>query len=76
MANPGCYPTAVQLGLLPLLEADVVKVDGLIADAKSGVSGAEPRCPHCSPRRRIISEPMAFRGIAICQKSARDWSAW
>ena len=40
VANPGCYPTAVQLGLLPLLEADVVEADGLIADAKSGVSGA------------------------------------
>jgi N-acetyl-gamma-glutamyl-phosphate reductase len=40
VANPGCYPTAVQLGLLPLLEAGVVDVDHLIADAKSGVSGA------------------------------------
>lgn len=40
IANPGCYPTAVQLGLLPLLEAGVVKPDQLIADAKSGVSGA------------------------------------
>ncbi len=40
VANPGCYPTAVQLGLLPLLEADLVEPDGLIADCKSGVSGA------------------------------------
>jgi N-acetyl-gamma-glutamyl-phosphate reductase len=40
VANPGCYPTAVQLGFLPLLEADVVDPDHLIADAKSGVSGA------------------------------------
>src|SRR5581483_9241626 len=40
VANPGCYPTAVQLGLLPLLEAQVVEDDSLIADAKSGVSGA------------------------------------
>ncbi len=40
VANPGCYPTAVQLGLLPLLEAGLVEPDGLIADAKSGVSGA------------------------------------
>jgi N-acetyl-gamma-glutamyl-phosphate reductase len=40
VANPGCYPTAVQLGLLPLLEAGVVDVEHLIADAKSGVSGA------------------------------------
>ncbi|MEO1766936.1 N-acetyl-gamma-glutamyl-phosphate reductase [Thiobacter aerophilum] len=40
IANPGCYPTAVQLGFLPLIEAGVVDTDHLIADAKSGVSGA------------------------------------
>jgi N-acetyl-gamma-glutamyl-phosphate reductase len=40
IANPGCYPTAVQLGFLPLVEAGVVDADHLIADAKSGVSGA------------------------------------
>ncbi|HFD87427.1 MAG TPA: N-acetyl-gamma-glutamyl-phosphate reductase, partial [Gammaproteobacteria bacterium] len=40
IANPGCYPTAVQLGLLPLLENGLVETDRLIADAKSGVSGA------------------------------------
>ena len=40
LANPGCYPTAVQLGFLPLVEAGLVDLDHLIADAKSGVSGA------------------------------------
>jgi N-acetyl-gamma-glutamyl-phosphate reductase len=40
VANPGCYPTAVQLGFIPLIEAGVVDADVLIADAKSGVSGA------------------------------------
>ena len=40
IANPGCYPTAVQLGFLPLIEAGVVDLNHLIADAKSGVSGA------------------------------------
>lgn len=40
VANPGCYPTAVQLGFLPLIEAGCVAIDHLIADAKSGVSGA------------------------------------
>jgi N-acetyl-gamma-glutamyl-phosphate reductase len=40
IANPGCYPTAVQLGFLPLLEAGVVDPGFLVADAKSGVSGA------------------------------------
>lgn len=40
VAVPGCYPTAVQLGFLPLLESGLAVVDRLIADAKSGVSGA------------------------------------
>jgi len=40
VANPGCYPTAVQLGFFPLIEAGLVDTSSLIADAKSGVSGA------------------------------------
>jgi len=40
VANPGCYPTAVQLGFMPLVESGLVDVEHLIADAKSGVSGA------------------------------------
>ena len=40
VANPGCYATAVQLALLPLVETDHVDHAHLIADAKSGVSGA------------------------------------
>lgn len=40
VANPGCYPTAVQLGFMPLVEAGVVDTGHLVADAKSGVSGA------------------------------------
>jgi len=40
VANPGCYPTATQLGFLPLVEAGCVDVGYLVADAKSGVSGA------------------------------------
>ncbi|MBK6402720.1 MAG: N-acetyl-gamma-glutamyl-phosphate reductase [Rhodocyclaceae bacterium] len=40
VANPGCYPTAVQLGFLPLMEARCVDLGNLIADCKSGVSGA------------------------------------
>ncbi|MCU7812688.1 MAG: N-acetyl-gamma-glutamyl-phosphate reductase, partial [Candidatus Thiodiazotropha sp. (ex Notomyrtea botanica)] len=40
VANPGCYPTAVGLGFLPLVEAGLIELDTLIADTKSGVSGA------------------------------------
>jgi len=40
VACPGCYPTAVQLGFLPLLAQRLVSLEGLIADCKSGISGA------------------------------------
>jgi N-acetyl-gamma-glutamyl-phosphate reductase len=40
VANPGCYPTSVVLGLAPLLRAGVVVPDTIIVDSKSGASGA------------------------------------
>ena len=40
VANPGCYPTAVALGFLPLVEHGLVDTSSLVADCKSGVSGA------------------------------------
>jgi len=40
IACPGCYPTSVQLGFLPLLEQGLVNPDDLIANAASGASGA------------------------------------
>jgi N-acetyl-gamma-glutamyl-phosphate reductase len=40
VANPGCYPTAVTLGYMPLIENGLLAPDGLVADVKSGVSGA------------------------------------
>ena len=40
VANPGCYPTAAALGFLPLVESGLVDTGALVADCKSGVSGA------------------------------------
>jgi N-acetyl-gamma-glutamyl-phosphate reductase len=40
VAVPGCYPTAAQLPLIPLLRAQLIDPDDIIIDAKSGVSGA------------------------------------
>ena len=40
VANPGCYPTATILGFLPLVEQGLVDASTLVADCKSGVSGA------------------------------------
>ncbi|MBS4213502.1 N-acetyl-gamma-glutamyl-phosphate reductase [Neobacillus rhizophilus] len=40
IANPGCYPTATTLGLIPILKTNLGDYDSIIIDAKSGVSGA------------------------------------
>jgi len=40
VGNPGCYPTAALLATLPLLQSGKVRTNGVIVDAKSGVSGA------------------------------------
>ncbi|SMF02364.1 N-acetyl-gamma-glutamyl-phosphate reductase [Alteromonadaceae bacterium Bs31] len=40
IACPGCYPTSIQLGFLPLLEQNLVDSENLIANAASGISGA------------------------------------
>ncbi|KGA97381.1 N-acetyl-gamma-glutamyl-phosphate reductase [Alkalihalobacillus alcalophilus ATCC 27647 = CGMCC 1.3604] len=40
VANPGCYPTATLLGLAPLIKANLIELDSIIVDAKSGTSGA------------------------------------
>ena len=44
VANPGCYPTTVILGLAPLLKNNLIDIDTIIADSKSGVSGAGKKC--------------------------------
>jgi len=40
VANPGCYPTSVVLGIAPLIKSGIVEKKGIIADSKSGISGA------------------------------------
>ena len=40
IANPGCYPTSIQLALLPLLKKSLIKTNNITIDSKSGYSGA------------------------------------
>lgn len=44
IANPGCYPTTIILGLAPLLKNKLIDTKMIIADSKSGVSGAGKKC--------------------------------
>ena len=40
IANPGCYPTSIQLPLIPLIKKKLINLDNIIIDSKSGYSGA------------------------------------
>lgn len=40
IANPGCYPTSIELALMPLLKSSIIKTDNIICDSKSGTTGA------------------------------------
>jgi N-acetyl-gamma-glutamyl-phosphate reductase len=63
VANPGCYPTATTLGLMPLLKAGVVRADSLIADVKSGVTGAG-RAASVSNLYSEVSDSFKAYGVA------------
>lgn len=40
IANPGCYPTSIALGLIPAIKKDLIKQNSIIIDSKSGITGA------------------------------------
>lgn len=61
VANPGCYPTAIMLGLLPLLEQQLIS-SKIIADCKSGVSGAG-RSPKTNTLLCEASENLTAYGV-------------
>jgi len=53
VANPGCYPTAAVLGIVPLLKAGLIDPNDIIVNAASGISGAgrQPKPEHHFPER-------------------------
>ncbi len=63
VANPGCYTTAAELPLIPLIEDDLIERGDIIIDAKSGVSGAG-RSPKESNLHTEVSEGIHAYGIA------------
>ncbi len=62
IASPGCYPTATLLAITPLVRARLVETDGIIVDAKSGVSGAG-RAPSAHTHFPEIAEGIRAYGV-------------
>ena len=70
IACPGCYATAILLGLIPLIQGGAIKNHGIIADAKSGVSGAgKKKRPRRFAVRRYVRQ---FQGVFHRRTSARS----
>jgi N-acetyl-gamma-glutamyl-phosphate reductase len=63
VANPGCYPTAAQLPLVPLVRAGLIDADDIVIDAKSGVTGAGRELKQTSLYAEV-AEGIATYGVA------------
>lgn len=63
IANPGCYPTAVALALAPAVKAGLIERSGIIADCKSGVTGAG-RSPSATTHYPNLNESFSAYKIA------------
>lgn len=64
VANPGCYPTATLLALLPLVRAGLVETSNIVVDAKSGVTGAGRQAREEYSFAQIDGDLRAYRVLA------------
>jgi len=60
VGNPGCYPTSIQLPLIPLIKAGAIKNNNIIIDAKSGYSGAGKNLENKFNHKNIYSSIHAY----------------
>ena len=64
VGNPGCYPTSVLLPLIPLLKGGLLDLDSIVADSKSGVSGAG-RSPSLTVHYCEVNESFKAYKVAV-----------
>ena len=60
IANPGCYPTSVQLPLIPLIKKNLIKMDNITIDSKSGYSGAGKNLEKKFKHKHLYSSTFAY----------------
>jgi len=61
ISNPGCYATAISLGLIPLLKHGLIQSDGLVIDAKSGTTGAGKKAAENLLFSEVSGECLPYR---------------
>ena len=60
IGNPGCYPTSIQLPLIPLLKKKLIKSEGITIDSKSGYSGAGKNFKSKFTHKNLLSSVFAY----------------
>ena len=60
IANPGCYPTSIQIPLIPLIKKDLIHNKNIIIDAKSGYSGAGKNLEKKFRHKNLYSSTYAY----------------
>jgi len=61
IANPGCYPTSILLGLGPLAENKLIDLKSIVADSKSGVSGAGRKLSPATQFNKVTNDFKAYK---------------
>ncbi len=60
ISNPGCYPTSVQIPLIPLIKKDLIDINNIIIDSKSGYSGAGKNLEKKFNHKNLYSSTFAY----------------
>ena len=60
IANPGCYPTSIQIPLIPLINKNLIKIDDITIDSKSGYSGAGKNLEHKFTHKNLYKSIYAY----------------
>ena len=60
ISNPGCYPTSIQLALIPLIKKNLIKINDIIIDSKSGYSGAGKNLEKKFTHKNLYSSTFAY----------------
>ena len=60
ISNPGCYPTSIQIPLIPLIKKKLIKFDNITIDSKSGYSGAGKNLEKKFKHKNLYSSTFAY----------------
>jgi N-acetyl-gamma-glutamyl-phosphate reductase len=60
IANPGCYPTSIQIPLIPLITKNLIKINDITIDSKSGFSGAGKNLEKKFTHKNLYSSTFAY----------------